>query len=80
SEIVEAPQPSAALILRSTRLRMRLEGWPHTSCMEINVIYAGHVIYDGSITRAYGFGVRLREGPADPEWRAARTCGSAGHL
>jgi len=48
--------------------------------MEINVIYAGHVIYDGSITRAYGFGVRLREGPADPEWRAARACGSAGHL
>jgi hypothetical protein len=35
-------------------LRVRLEGWPHTSCMEINVIYAGHVIYDGSIDRSPG--------------------------
>ena len=34
------------LILRSSRAiaRERLEGWPHTSCMEINVIYAGEVI------------------------------------
>ena len=27
------------LILRSTRLRVRLEGWPHTSSMEKRVIY-----------------------------------------
>jgi hypothetical protein len=41
AEIAEAPQPTAALILRSlARRARRLEGWPRTSRMKINVIYA----------------------------------------
>jgi hypothetical protein len=42
AEIVEALQPTAALILRSLDPQgaRRLEGWPHTSCMETDVMYA----------------------------------------